>query len=361
MPKNFLVVLAFFQAFLTFLHWLVYQLLLFFFPQLLTHHTGLLAALVVVSFSFFSFSAISYNHDNPFLRWGYVLSAILLVLGLYLLSFSALALLASLFLPGYQTLLCVTAAGLSLALTAYGLINARVLRVVEIRPQFNNLPSFWQNKVAVMVSDWHLGQILRLGTAQKIVNKINELKADIVFIPGDFYDGVHADFPALAAALKNVRAQLGVYFSSGNHEAYAGYEKCEQALSAAGVKILEDEKVEIEGLQIAGLAYANETDEQVTERLNKMQIDQAKPSILLKHVPNHLDPVAKAGVSLQLSGHTHLGQVWPFKWITSKVFRGFDYGFKKLGDLQLYTSSGSGTWGPPIRTFTPSEIIKILF
>jgi hypothetical protein len=97
------------------------------------------------------------------------------------------------------------------------------------------------------------------------------------------------------------------------------------------------------------------------DRLAKIGIDVNRPSVLLKHIPDHLSAVEKAGVSLQLSGHTHLAQVWPLMYITRKVFKGYDYGLKKIGKMQIYTSCGVGTWGPPLRVFTKSEIVKIIF
>jgi predicted MPP superfamily phosphohydrolase len=212
-----------------------------------------------------------------------------------------------------------------------------------------------------MVSDLHLGHILHSGFARKIIKLINEQKPDIVFIPGDFYDGVHTDFGALAAEFKTVSAPLGMYFCSGNHEMFAGYGACETAIKNAGIKILEDEKLEIDGIQIAGLAYKEETDETVVKRLEAIGLNREKPSILLKHVPNRLGPISRAGASLVLSGHSHQGQIWPFRYITYNVFKGFDYGLKSKGATQVYTSSGAGTWGPPMRVFTKSEIVKIIF
>lgn len=156
-----------------------------------------------------------------------------------------------------------------------------------------------------------------------------------------------------------MNSQFGIYYVTGNHEAIAGYKICEDALQSAGVHILENQKVEVEGLQIGGLAYTHETDQSVRETLNTLNLDPSKPSILLKHIPSHVEEVAKAGVSLMLSGHTHQAQVWPFRYITQKVFKGFDYGLKTLNQLQVYTSSGVGTWGPPVRIFTKSEIVKI--
>ncbi len=361
MPKRFIFVLIVAQTLLTSLHWLLYKLTMAFFPVLMPQHAIIGAILILLSFSFLIFSWASYNHDILLLRWGYTLAAVWLVVGFYFTITSLGALLGFFITPLSLSLLGFFAVALSALLSIYGLLNARVIRIIPVTVSLPNLPAAWQGKTAIMVSDLHLGQILRPDTAKKIVSIINRQKPEIVFIPGDFYDGVHTDFNALAQPFKNINAPFGVYFSSGNHEVYAGYEKCEQSLKGAGIKILEDQKVELAGLQVAGLAYKNETDESVKNALAKLEFDPSKPSILLKHVPSHVQPVADAGVSLQLSGHTHLGQVWPFRYITKKVFKGFDYGFKNLNQLQIYTSSGVGTWGPPLRVFTKAEIIKITF
>jgi uncharacterized protein len=359
MPKKFIFVLITFQVLLTFLHWLVYKLFLYFFPQLLPQHVLLLVILILLSVSFLCFSALSYKRDNPVLVVGYILAGTWLICGFYLTAALTVALIIYLILGVNITLLGLSAVCICILLTIYGLINARTVRLIKLNIKLPNLPEVWRGKILVMVSDLHLGQVLRSGTAKKIVKLINEQKPEIVLIPGDFYDGVHTDFLALAAPFKNISAPLGTYFCSGNHEVYAGYEMCEQSLQSAKVKILEDEKIEIQGLQILGLAYKNETAESVAHRLKNIGLNTNKPSILLKHVPNHLSATAASGINLQLSGHTHLGQVWPFRYITKKVFKGFDYGLKSLGSMQIYTSSGVGTWGPPLRVFTNSEIIKI--
>ena len=359
--KRILIFLGIAQALLSFLHFLIYELLQNFFPLAAQYKISSLIFLLILSFSFVFFSITTFNRDTFLLRWGYAISATGLVWGLYFLVLSSAALIIYMATGFYLSMLGGMAFAGSVLLTLYGLINARSPQFTEITVKLPNLPAFWRNKIAVMVSDLHFGQTLRADTAKKIVRLINEQRPDIVFIPGDFYDGPKTNLNATAKEFKNLEAPLGTYFSSGNHEVIAGYEQCEEAIAGAGIKVLEDEKTEIEGLQIIGLAYMEETDTNVKDRLKKINFDKNKPSILLKHVPNHLDPIAEAGINLQLSGHTHLGQVWPFKYLTAKMFKGYDYGFKKLRDLQIFTSSGIGTWGPPIRVFTKAELVKITF
>ena len=339
----------------------MFELLMGLFPVLQPHRVAIWATICILSVSFFTFSVISYYWENILTRLGYIISSSWLIFVLYFLMAAFLALVLSLVFAfplwelGYPVFI------VSLGLTLYGLVNARIPRVTSVQVKLPNLPEFWRGKTAVMVSDLHLGHVLRAGSSRKIVKKINILKPEIVFIPGDFYDGVKTDFQVLADPFKNITAPLGIYYCSGNHEMYAGYEKCERALKQAAIKILEDAKTEVQGLQILGLAYKSETDHSVKERLAAMNIDANKPSLLLKHIPSHLGAVEQAGVSFQLSGHTHLAQVWPFMYIPRKLFKGYDYGFKPFGKLQIYTSCGAGTWGPPLRVFTKSEIVKITF
>jgi predicted MPP superfamily phosphohydrolase len=120
--------------------------------------------------------------------------------------------------------------------------------------------------------------------------------------------------------------------------------------------------INLDGLQIIGVDYRDSRrEEQFRAILEKMGIDRHKPSILLKHAPLNLEVAREQGVSLQLSGHTHRGQVFLFRFITSRVYQGYDYGLKWFGNLLVYTSSGAGTWGPPMRLDTNPEIVVIKF
>jgi predicted MPP superfamily phosphohydrolase len=368
MPKRFIVFIVIAQSILTFFYWLSYKSLLIFFPALIPHSSGILTTFFLLSFSFLFFSILGSYRDNYLLSKGYILSSIIMMLGFYFLIASVPTQILTIFFPNYLDTWGIFALLFSSLITIYGLINARIIRIVNLNIKLPNLNPLWKKRTVVALSDLHLGQILRTGAAKKIAAKIKSLNPDIVFIPGDFYDGVRTDFQALANQFSSLNAPLGTYFSSGNHELFAGYQICEDAIKKAGIKILEDEKMEIDGLQIIGMSYlgnsethAPENEKNVKERIQAMKIDPNKPSVLLKHVPNHLSVIEEMGINFQISGHSHHGQVWPGRHLTKKVWKGFDYGFKILGNLQVYTSSGVGTWGPPLRVFTKSEIVKITF
>jgi predicted MPP superfamily phosphohydrolase len=115
-------------------------------------------------------------------------------------------------------------------------------------------------------------------------------------------------------------------------------------------------------IQIVGVDYRTTTNsDSYTKVLDSLHIDKNIPSILLKHTPMHIDIAEQAGISLQLSGHSHKAQMFPFSLLTRFIFKGFDYGLKRLNNMQVYTSSGVGTWGPPVRVGTKSEIVRIHF
>ncbi len=153
-----------------------------------------------------------------------------------------------------------------------------------------------------------------------------------------------------------------MYFVSGNHELFRGDSEFTSAVRAVGIRVLENEKVDAEGLQIVGVPYEHATHaEHFRSVLAKIAIDPMKASILLTHAPDRPNITEEAGIGLQLSGHTHLGQFFPFTWITRRIYGQFTYGLSRLGVTQFYVSSGAGTWGPPLRVGSQAEIVQITF
>ena len=247
-------------------------------------------------------------------------------------------------------------------LGTYGLINASNVRLTKINVLLKNMPENWKGKKAVWVSDIHLGQIRNDAFAQRLVKMINEQKPDIVFVGGDLYDGVAIDEQKMANYFSSINAPLGKYFITGNHEEFGDDTKYLAAIKNSKIKILDNEMVNINGLQLIGVDYTTATKPEDFKKILKgLQIDQTKPSILLKHTPFLLDIAEAQGINFQISGHTHKGQFPPFSWITNLVYKGYDFGFKRYGKMQIYTSSGAGTWGPPMRVGTIPEIVSITF
>ena len=157
-------------------------------------------------------------------------------------------------------------------------------------------------------------------------------------------------------------APHGVYFVAGNHEQFGDDSKYLHAIAAAGVRVLINEKVEVDGLQIVGVPYRNAAqDGHFTSVLQGIRLDRNRASILLTHAPDHPEIAEAAGVSLQLSGHTHLGQFIPWSWMARRIYRQFVYGLSRIGKMQVFTSSGAGTWGPPLRLGSNPEIVVLHF
>jgi predicted MPP superfamily phosphohydrolase len=188
------------------------------------------------------------------------------------------------------------------------------------------------------------------------------MRPDILFIGGDLYDVEAVDLDRMIEPFSKISAPYGIYFITGNHEEFYDNTPFLEAVRRAGIRVLYNEMIDLDGLQIIGVDYRDaRREEQFRSILKEMGIAPHKPSILLKHTPFHLQVAREQGVSVQLSGHTHRGQVFLFRFITSRVYRGYDYGLRRFGDLLVYTSSGAGTWGPPMRIDTNPEIVVITF
>jgi len=252
---------------------------------------------------------------------------------------------------------------LVVCISIYGVVHARRIVVTQVQVRLPNLPAAWRGRKAVWISDLHLGQIHGSAFARKVVAKVEALSPDIVFVGGDLYDGTGApDVIELTTPLRHLSAWLGTYFVTGNHEEYGNQERFLMAVKAAGMRVLMDEMVTIEGLQLVGVDYKHASDPGCFESILKnLDINNAAPSILLKHVPDNVTIAEAAGVSLQISGHTHKAQMWPLEYVAQLSFRGLVYGLNKFKSMQVYTSSGAGTWGPPMRVGTSGEVVLFTF
>jgi uncharacterized protein len=251
---------------------------------------------------------------------------------------------------------------LALAAAVYGVVNAAIIRTSRYKVALQNLPDKWKGKTGVMVSDIHLGNIRSVGFSRKVAARVKALNPDVLFICGDMFDGALVDLEACAAPWAAINAPMGSFFVTGNHDEFADSAKILEALRRVGIRVLDNERVAVEGLQIVGVHDGLARDDRVFRGvLAQSHIDRDRPSILLNHQPSHLSIPDEFGVSLQLSGHTHNGQFWPWSLLVSRIFGRFAYGLNRFGDLQVITSSGVGTWGPPMRVATRSEIVVMEF
>jgi predicted MPP superfamily phosphohydrolase len=252
--------------------------------------------------------------------------------------------------------------GLGMAAAVYGLLNAARIRVTRYTVALRHLPGEWNGKTGVLLSDVHLGNIRGAGFARRIVERVNALKPEIVFISGDMFDGAQVELDACSEPWGKINAPMGSFFVTGNHDEFSDSSKIMDSLRRAGVRVLDNEKVTVHGLQIVGVHDGVARDEgEFREILARAKIDRGCASVLLNHQPSHLRIPEEAGISLQLSGHTHKGQFWPWTHLVARIFGPFAYGLNRIGDLQVITSSGVGTWGPPMRVATRSEIVLIRF
>jgi hypothetical protein len=185
---------------------------------------------------------------------------------------------------------------------------------------------------------------------------------DAIFVAGDLYDGTAIDAAQAAEPLRGLRAPQGAYFVAGNHEQFRDDSKYMQAVRNAGVRVLHNEKIEAEDLQIVGVPYNHATqDEHFRSVLRHIGVDRNRASILLTHAPDRPHVAEAEGISLQVSGHTHVGQFYPWTWMARRIYRQFAYGLSSIGKMLVYTSSGVGTWGPPLRLGSSPEIVLFQF
>jgi hypothetical protein len=246
--------------------------------------------------------------------------------------------------------------GLVVLYTSYGLYHAGRLKTQFLSIPIKNAPGEWKGKKIAQVSDVHLGLMNGESLSRKIAALIDQQKVDFVFITGDLFDGVGDDLAKSIEPLARIEAPI--YYITGNHETYLGIDKAISAIEKTKIRLLRDEIVDLDGIQLIGIDYPQRGwKKDIKPVLERM--DPAKPAILLYHEPAQIETAKGYHISLQLSGHTHNGQMWPMKIFTYLVYKGFDYGLHQMGDYTIYTSSGAGTWGPPMRIGSTAEVVII--
>lgn len=214
-----------------------------------------------------------------------------------------------------------------------------------------------------LVSDIHLGALLGRSFTQRIVDLVNESRVDLVAIAGDLVDGEVAHLADAATPLRDLRSTHGTFYVTGNHEYYYRYGEWIEYLPTLGVEVLLNERRTVVhkggSFDVAGLIDPNATLERAPEGPDVAKAlrgwDRSRALVMLAHQPAKIDEVAAAGVDLQLSGHTHGGQIFPFGLLV-KALEGSVAGLSRVGDTQLYVTRGAGFWGPPVRVGAPPDI-----
>ena len=252
-----------------------------------------------------------------------------------------------------------------IALIVLGHINTLNPRIKEISIHIPKDANGMTELNAVMMSDIHLGTLIGNGHFEKIVEKVKAINPDIIFLAGDVLD---EDLePVLrqniGETLKRLEAPLGVYGVMGNHEYIGGAEAAYNYLTSHGLKIIRDSVVKInDSFYILGREDRDKKRFAGRGRKDLKEIvkmaDHEYPLILIDHQPYYLEKAAKLGIDLQLSGHTHHGQLWPLNYVTSAIYT-ISYGYGKIDNMHAYVSNGVGTWGPPVRVGNRPEIVNL--
>ncbi|MEU6839616.1 metallophosphoesterase [Streptomyces rubiginosohelvolus] len=253
------------------------------------------------------------------------------------------------------------AAAAGLATVGYGTYG--VLRgpsVKRITVPLAKLPRAAHGFRIAVVSDIHIGPILGRAHTRRIVDTINATSPDLVAVVGDLVDGSVADLGSAAEPLAALRARHGSYFVTGNHEYFSGAEQWIDHVRELGLVPLENARVEIEGFDLAGVNdIAGETEGQGPDFIRALgDRDRGRAAVLMAHQPVVIHDAVEHGVDLQLSGHTHGGQLWPGNYL-AELANPTVAGLERYGDTQLFVSRGAGAWGPPVRVGAPSDITVV--
>lgn len=248
----------------------------------------------------------------------------------------------------------------------YGTWNAQNPRIQHYNLQINKSTPNLATLHAVMVSDIHLGTINQNNRLNNLITLVNSLNPDIILFAGDIFDENVEVFveQKMAIPLQALHAPYGIYAVLGNHEYISNHpEDAIHYLEEAGIKVLRDETVEIAGSfnligrdDLSGSRFSGKKRADLVPLLQN--VNRQIPIIALDHQPSHLEEPRQAGVDLQLSGHTHRGQLWPAQWVTRRIFEK-DWGLLDEGSFHLIVSDGFGTWGPPIRVGNQPEIVDL--
>ena len=332
-----------------------------------TYRLELRVTLAVLSVSFVAASMLARLYFNWFMRAIYAIAALWLgfVNFFFLAAFACWIAYVSSALFGIhleRRLIAAVFFGAAFFLGSYALINAARTRVKRITIALSKLPHSWRGRTAALVSDLHLGHLRNRGFLRRVVGTLHELRPDILFVPGDLFDGTEIDAAHITEPWAGFSPPLGKFFVTGNHEQFSSPDRFLGVVKQSGFRVLENEKVVVEGMQIVGVHYRDSTNpERCRSILKHAALNPDVASILLIHTPDRIPVAAEEGITLQLSGHTHRGQFFPFTLMVSRIYGKFAYGLNRMDNLQVYTSCGAGTWGPPMRLGSNPEIVLIRF
>ncbi|MER5762929.1 metallophosphoesterase [Streptomyces sp. NPDC002082] len=254
-----------------------------------------------------------------------------------------------------------TAAAAAAGTVGYGTYGVlRGPRVKRVQVPLAKLPRAAHGFRIAVVSDIHLGPILGRAHTTRIVDTINRTQPDLVAIVGDLVDGSVQDLGPAAEPLRGLRSRHGSYFVTGNHEYFSGAQQWVDHVRELGLTPLENARRELPYFDLAGVNdIAGESEGHGPDFQAALgDRDRARSAVLLAHQPIVIDEAVRYGADLQLSGHTHGGQLWPGEYV-AELANPTVAGLERYGDTQLYVSRGAGAWGPPVRVGAPSDITVV--
>ncbi|MFH8988954.1 metallophosphoesterase [Streptomyces sp. NPDC017940] len=251
-----------------------------------------------------------------------------------------------------------TAAGATVAHGTYGVLRGP--RIKRITVPLAKLPRAAHGFRIAVVSDIHLGPVLGEGFARRVVDTINSTQPDLIAVVGDLVDGSVADLAPAARPLADLRARHGAFFVTGNHEYFSGAEQWVDHVRSLGLRPLENARTELPYFDLAGVNdVQGEGDGEGPDFVKALgDRDRTRASVLMAHQPVVIHDAVEHGVDLQLSGHTHGGQLWPNNFVADLANPTLA-GLERYGDTQLYVTRGAGAWGPPVRVGAPSDITVV--
>lgn len=240
----------------------------------------------------------------------------------------------------------------------YGVLRGP--RVKRVTVPLAKLPRSAHGYRIAVVSDVHLGPILGRGFTERVVATVNATQPDLIAVVGDLVDGSVDDLRSAVEPIGGLRARHGAFFVTGNHEYFSGAEEWTEHVQELGLRLLANQRVELAAFDLAGVndLTGEEHDDGPDLAAALADRDPSRTSVLLAHQPVFVDEAVRHGVDLQLSGHTHGGQLWPMNYV-AELANPTVAGLERYGDTQLYVSRGAGAWGPPTRVGAPSDVTVV--
>lgn len=344
MVKFILFLLAFFSAYLGMNYYVALRFQTFGAPK----WTKWL--FLFLAFAFILGTFLSRSFYNPFVRIFYTVTFTWLGIMLYFF-FSFLLYeighhFITLDISTWRLIIYPLAIGISLA----AIINGQTVKLKEIDLA---LPGLQEDIRLVQLSDVHVGTTHNSIFLTNIIKRVNALKPDIVVITGDFFDGSGFLHDHTVEALNLLEAPS--YLSVGNHENYEGLDGVAELMASTNTILLQDEKIDFKDLQIVAANFPLQEGDFSAPDLSKIELDPDRASVLLYHQPTGMKAAAAMGFDLQLSGHTHAGQIFPFNFVV-KLWYPQSQGLYDIDGMKLYVSPGTGTWGPAMRSGSRNEI-----